>query len=230
MRLAFEEVPFHRFIERCWWFICKPNIVGCRLKESHLQYAAANFVASIFLVAMVAAAVQYLLPDLFNFNISQMVNFLYLPLIIALQGIALSLIVCVLSSILLFPKKSGFHFLIFHQAILAHSVLNVLFVAIFWLMMNRVLNGGSVNSASSTLDLLLGGGLGALCLCLSLRLLIIPLWHYFARYYERRAALGGALAVIGVALWVNSYVVFDFGSMIINKSVLYRQLCEVKGG
>lgn len=228
LRLAFEAVPFHEFIERSWRFICKPDITGESLENSSLRYAGSSFVSSFFLVVTFAVIFQSLFPQIFKLDIGQLVNPVYLSIALGLQAIVFSLILASISSVLLFPKKPTFHYLVAHQAVQVCAVMNLLVVVVFWIGVNRVLENGDIKSSSSMLDLLLGGGLAILAFYFSWRLLVRPLWNYMARYYEKRFALGMAVAVVSVTLWVNSYAVFGFGELIINESALCKQLYEIK--
>ncbi len=228
LRLAFEALPFHDFIEKAWLFIGNPEIRGENLGESSLRYAGHNFIASLFLVTLVATFVQYLLPQLFDIDLGQLINPVYLSLVLAFQTIIFAFILAFVSSISLLLKKPAFHHLIVHQVIQAYSVLNVLIVVMFWIGMNRILKTGDIQSASSGLDLWLGGGVGILALYLSWRLLINPLWNYTAKYYERNIGLGVTAVVLVTSFWANSFVVFNFGDFVVNKSAVCKELYEIK--
>ncbi len=228
LRLAFEAVPFHEFIDRSWRFICKPDITGESLENSSLRYAGSSFVSSFFLVVTFAVIFQGLFPQIFKLDIGQLVNPVYLSIALGFQAIVFSLILASISSVLLFPKKPTFHYLVAHQAVQVCAVMNLLVVIIFWICVNRMLYAGDIKTSSSMLDLLLGGGLAILAFYFSWRLLFRPLWNYMARYYEKRFALGMAVAVFSVTFWVNSYAVFGFGELIINESALCKQLYEIK--
>ncbi len=97
LRLAFEALPFHDFLEKAWVFIRNPEITGEILENSSLSYAGHNFIASIFMVTTVVAFVQYLLPQLFKINLGQLINPVYLSLVLAVQAIIFSFIVAVAS-------------------------------------------------------------------------------------------------------------------------------------
>ncbi|HFE38884.1 MAG TPA: hypothetical protein ENK06_10785 [Gammaproteobacteria bacterium] len=228
LRLAFEAIPFHVFLEESWRFICKPEIEGDSLENSSLRYAGQNFIASLFLVTMVVAFVQYLLPQLFEVDLGQLINPVYLCLFLAVQAIVFAFILAIAISISVFPKKPAFHHLVAHQTIQAYAVLNLMVVVLFWIGMNRILKTGNFKEASSSLDLWLGGVAGLIALWLIWRLLVKPIWHYIAAYYSKKISFGVAALVFFSSSWVNSYAVFDFGSFVINKSAVCKQIYETK--
>lgn len=228
LRLAFEALPFHDFLEKGWLFVRKPDITSESLENSSLRYAGHNFIASLFLITTSVAFVQYLLPQLFEADISQLINPVYLSLALAVQAIVFAFVLFIVSSVSLLPKKPAFHHLIAHQVIQTYAVLNLLVVVMFWVGMNRILKTGNIQAASSSLDLWLGGGVGMLALCLSWRLLVRPLWNYTAKYYTKSIALGVTAVVLVVSLWAHLYITFGFGDLVINKSAFCKQLYEVK--
>ncbi len=228
IRLAFEALPFYDFLEKSWLFVRKPEITGESLDNSSLRYAGHNFIASLFLVTTVVAFVQYLLPQLFEVDLIQLVNAVYLSLVLAVQAVVFAFIVAIVASISLLPKKPAFHYLIAHQVIQVYAVLNLLIVVMFWIGMNRILKTGSIQSASSPLDLWLGGSVGILALYLSWRLLIRPLWSYNAKHYSKNVALGVSTIILIVSFWANSYAAFGFGELVINKPAVCKQLYEIK--
>lgn len=227
-RLALEALPFHDFLENIWHFIRRPDIKGESLKGSSLRCSGQNFIASLFLVTAVVSSAQYALPQLFDIDLGQLINPLYLIILLAIQAIMFALILGFVSSILLLPKKPAFHYLIVHQTIQAYAVLNLLVVVLFWIVINRVLKTGDPQEASIELDLWLGGGASIITLWLSWRLLVKPLWRYIASHYATKTAVGATALVLVSSSWANSYVVFGFGDLVINKSAVCRQLYESK--
>lgn len=228
LRLSFEALPFHDFLEKVWQFLRKPEIAGDNLENSSLRYAGQNFIASLLLVTTAVAFVQYLLPQLFEIDLGQLINLVYLSLVLAVQAIVFAFILAIVSSIFLFPRKPTFHHLVVHQTIQTYAVLNLLVVVMFWIGMNRILKAGNLQAASSALDLWLGGGVGIISLWLSWRLLVKPLWKYTAKHYAKNAAVGITGLVLVSSLWVNSYITFGFGEFVINKSAVCKQLYEAK--
>ncbi|MDV6318706.1 hypothetical protein [Chromohalobacter sp. HP20-39] len=228
IRLAFEAIPFHDFAEKICHFVRRPEISGESLEDSSLRYSGQNFIASLFLVTAVVAFVQYLLPQLFEIDLGQLINPLYLTMLLAIQAIVFSLILGVISSISLLPKKPTFHHLIFHQTIQAYAVLNLVVVVLFWMGMNRVLTTGDPQEASSQLGLWIGGGLGLFAFWLIWRLLVKPLWRYMANHYTTKIAVGVTAIVLASSSWTNSYVFFGFGDLVINKAAVCKQLYESK--
>jgi ABC-type amino acid transport system permease subunit len=228
LQLAFEALPFHDSLEKMWQFVRKPEIEGGSLKDSLLRYSGQNFIASLFLVSTVVALVQYLLPQLFEINIGQLINPLYLTLLLAIHAIVFAFILGFFSTISLLPKQPAFQHLVVHQTIQSYAVLNLLVVVLFWLGTNRVLKTGDLQEASSELDLWLGGGVGVIALWLSWRLLMKPLWKYIAKHYAPKIAFGVTAIVLFTSSWTNSYVVFNFGDLVINKSAVCKQLYETK--
>ena len=228
LRLVFEALPFHDFLEKSWRFICRPEIEGDSLENSSLRYAGHNFIASLFLVTTVVAFVQYLLPQLFEVDLGQLINPVYLSVILAVQAIVFGFILAIVISILLIPKKPAIHHLVAHQTLQAYAVLNLLVVVLFWIGMNRILKTGNLEEASSALDHWLGGLAGLIVLWLSWRLLVKPLWHYIAAYYTRKTALGVTAIAFFLSSWVNSFSVVDFGDFVINKSAVCKQIYETK--
>ncbi|MEX1221146.1 MAG: hypothetical protein WEA82_03415 [Idiomarina sp.] len=228
IRLAFEAMPFHGFAEKIWHFVRRPEINGESLEDSSLRYSGQNFIASLYLVTAVVAFVQYLLPQLFEIDLDQLINPLYLTMLLAVQAIVFSLILGVISSISLLPKKTTFHHLIVHQTIQAYAVLNLVVVVLFWMGMNRVLKTGDPQAATSQLDLWLGGGLALFAFWLIWRLLVKPLWRYIANHYTTKIAAGVTIIVLVSSSWANSYVIFGFGELVINKVAVCEQLYESK--
>jgi hypothetical protein len=228
LRLAFEALPFHDFLDKVRQFIREPEITGESLENSSLRYAGHNFIASLFLVTTVVAFVQYLLPQLFEVDLGQLINPVYLSLVLAAQAIIFAFILSIASSISLLPKKSGFHHLVAHQTIQAYAVLNLLVVVMLWIGMNRVLKTENLQAASSVLDLWLGGCVGVIALWLSWRLLVMPLWKYTAKHYATNAAMAVTAVVLVSSFWVNSYAVLGFSEFVINKPAVCKQLYEAK--
>ncbi|WP_341645182.1 hypothetical protein [Thauera sp. SDU_THAU2] len=228
LRLAFEALPFHEFLERICHFMRTPEIKGSKPEESSLRHSGQNFITSLFLVSAVVTFVQYLLPHLFEIDLGQLINPLYLALLLAIQAIIFAFILGFFSSISLLPRKPAFHHLVIHQTIQAYAVLNLLVVILFWIVINRILETGDPQEASSTLDLWLGGIIGAVTLWLIWRLLFRPLWRYTTNYYTKKTAFGiTAIALISTS-WANSYIAFDLSSLVINKTALCKQLYTMK--
>jgi hypothetical protein len=228
LRLAFEALPFYDFLENAWLVVRKPEITDENLDKSSLRYAGHNFIASLFLVTTVAAFIQYLLPQLFEIGLGQLINPVYLSLVLAVHAVVFAFILSIVSSVALLPQKPAFHHLIAHQVIQVYSILNLLVVVMFWVGINRILKTGNMQSASSSLDLWLGGGIGVLALYLGWRLLVRPLWNYTARYYTKGIALGITAIVLVTSLSASSYAAFGFGDLVINKSAFCKQLYEGK--
>ncbi len=227
-RLAFEALPFHEFLERAWSFVRNPEITGENLENSSLRYAGHNFIASLFLVTTFLAFIQYLLPELFDIDFGQLVNPVYLSLVLAVQAIVFAFILAIVTSIALLPQRPALHHLIVHQALQVYAVVNFLIVVMFWIGINRILKTGDIHSASGSLDLWLGGGVAIVALYFSWRLLFKPLWKYISKYYANRASFGVMAVVIAVTLWANSYAVFGFSDLVINKPAFCKQLYEQK--
>lgn len=228
IRLAFEALPFHDFAEKSWHFVRRPEINGESLEDSSLRYSVQNFIASLLLVTAVVAFVQYLLPQLFEIDLGQLINPLYLTVLLAIQAIVFSFILGVISSISLLPQKPTFHHLIVHQSIQVYAVLNIVAVVLFWIGMNRILKTGDPYEATSQLDLWLGGGLALFACWLIWRLLVKPLWRYMANHYTTKIATGVTTIVLVSSFWINSYMAFDFGELVINKAAVCKQLYEFK--
>lgn len=223
-QLAFETLPFYETGSRLWRFIMDPEIRGENLRDSTLVYAGRDFLDSIFIVVAFLAVVESLTSQFYPAKAVEMIDPVYLVLMLSIQAFVFGMICASLVSIILLARARQFHWLIFHHTLRTHAVLVFLVALIFWLLLQRVIVVQGMAKPINSFDLWFGGILGVLVVYLTWRLFGKPLYRYFLRYFGFYSSAPLALLVFVVALCVNAFIRLDFEQHMIDKPSWCNQL------
>lgn len=223
-QLAFETLPFYETGSRLWRFIMDPEIRGENLRDSTLVYAGRDFLDSIFIVVAFLVVVESLTSQFYPAKAVEMIDPVYLVLMLSIQAFVFGMICASLVSIVLLARVRQFHWLIFHHTLRAYAVLVFPVTLIFWLLLQRVIVVQGIAKPINSFDLWFGVILSGLVVWLTWRLFGTPLYRYFLRYSGFYSSAALALLVFVVALCVNAFIRLDFEQHMIDKPSWCNQL------
>lgn len=227
-RRCLEAVPFHQYLESSWRFICNPEINNERAKASALINAWPSLIHSLFLLIAVAVVFQNILPGTFSSNIERVINPVYLPLLITIHSIVLSLVITTMVSFALWRRALSFHYSVTCQCIQFFSITNPIITILLWIIINRAIVGGDIHKPISNHDA--WGSFAAIIalFLLGWRLLVSPLWSYLSNHFNKLPALTLTLIILSAAPWISSMITIGDATILMNPRALCEEVYELR--
>lgn len=200
-------------------FIQHPAIRNGRDEQAPLQRSAWNFIASVLFAALVTSALQGLLQALDLPAFSGIIRPAFLTLLLAGQALVFALLFWLMTAGLIALRMRGLHLLSFLQVLQSWAALNLLVVLAVWVALDRLFITVNSGTALSPVWWVLGGLYALAVTGLALRLLVIPVAQYLARFYPPLLAALFSVLIFAASLLVSSQLAQPFSTLIFDKEV-----------